>query len=75
MPARTLSQTREPEETASRDSTQRWLAVSEPLAVDDDPDWDEVQIRPWRRAPQESRQKRYSGFSQSNRCPSSQADR
>ena len=44
MPALTLSQMREPEETASHDSTQRWLAVSEPLAVDDDPDWDDLDL-------------------------------
>jgi hypothetical protein len=41
MPALTLTEMREPEETASRrESTRRWLAVSEPLAVDDDPDWE-----------------------------------
>lgn len=37
-----LTERREPEETASLDDpTDRWLAVSEPLAIDDDPDWDE----------------------------------
>jgi hypothetical protein len=36
-----LNEMREREETASRhDPMDRWLAVSEPLAVDDDPDWE-----------------------------------
>ena len=34
-----LTDRRESEGTASRED--RWLAVSAPLAVDDDPDWDE----------------------------------
>jgi len=33
-------ETREAEETASRGMTiDRWLAVSQPLAIDDDPEW------------------------------------
>jgi hypothetical protein len=36
-----LIETRESEEAASRhDPMDRWLAVSEPLAIDDDPDWE-----------------------------------
>jgi hypothetical protein len=39
---------REREETASRDdSLGRWLVVSEPLAVDDDPDWDGSHAQSW----------------------------
>lgn len=34
-----LTEAREREEAASGED--RWLAVSAPLAVDDDPDWDE----------------------------------
>ncbi len=34
-----LAEAREREETASGED--RWLAVSAPLAVDDDPDWEE----------------------------------
>ena len=35
-----LTETREAEETMSRRSgIDRWLVVSEPLAVDDDPRW------------------------------------
>jgi len=34
------TETHEPEEAASSDRvSDRWLAVSEPLAIDDDPDW------------------------------------
>jgi hypothetical protein len=44
---RALMEMREPEETASREpATDRWLAVSDPLAVDDDPDWDESDLDP-----------------------------
>jgi hypothetical protein len=43
---------REHEETANRDpSTDRWLAVSEPLAVDDHPDWDESVFDLWLHEP------------------------
>ncbi len=45
---RALTETREREETASRrDSLHRWLAVSAPLAVDDDPDWDDSDSEWW----------------------------
>ena len=38
----------EREETASRhDPMDRWLAVSEPLAVDDDPDWENADWECW----------------------------
>ena len=47
-----LSDRRESEETASRgDHSDRWLAVSEPLAVDDDPDWDEAYLELWLHEP------------------------
>jgi len=43
-----LPETREREATASLDdSTDRWLTVSEPLAIDDDPDWDEHVLDLW----------------------------
>ena len=45
---RTLIDMREREETASRrESLRRWLAVSEPLAIDDDPDWDDTRSEWW----------------------------
>jgi hypothetical protein len=45
---RALTEPREREETASRhDSMQRWLAVSEPLAIDDDPEWDDSDWECW----------------------------
>jgi len=41
-----------PEETASSDrEIDRWLAVSEPLAIDDDPDWELLDVDLWRDAP------------------------
>ena len=43
-----LNEMREREETASRhDPMDRWLAVSEPLAVDDDPDWENADWECW----------------------------
>jgi hypothetical protein len=43
-----LNEMREREETASRhDPMDRWLAVSEPLAVDDDPDWENAGWERW----------------------------
>jgi hypothetical protein len=45
---RALTEPRERRETASRhDSMQRWLAVSEPLAIDDDPEWDDSDSERW----------------------------
>ena len=44
-----LEQEREAVEAASRvRSIERWLAVSEPLPVDDDPSWDEQLNDDWR---------------------------
>jgi hypothetical protein len=44
---RALMEMREPEETANRDrAIDRWLALSDPLAVDDDPDWDQSGLDP-----------------------------
>ena len=42
-----LTETYEREETAS-DEMARWLAVSEPLAIDDDPDWELLDVDLWR---------------------------
>jgi len=43
-----LIETRESEEAASRhDPMDRWLAVSEPLAIDDDPDWENADSECW----------------------------
>jgi hypothetical protein len=55
-----LSEKRETEETTSselRRKLERWLVVSEPLAIDDDPHWDYAEWGPdhevgaWSRAP------------------------
>jgi hypothetical protein len=46
------TETYKPEEAASRDrETDRWLAVSEPLAIDDDPDWQIFDMDLWRHEP------------------------
>jgi hypothetical protein len=43
------TETYKPEEAASSDHvTDRWLAVSEPLAIDDDPDWQILDVDTWR---------------------------
>jgi hypothetical protein len=43
-----LTETREREETARRENPMdRWLAVSKPLAVDDDPDWEIADSERW----------------------------
>jgi hypothetical protein len=43
-----LIETRESEEAASRrDPIDRWLAVSEPLAIDDDPDCENANAECW----------------------------
>jgi hypothetical protein len=48
MSALTLTETREREEAESHhESIHRWLAVSQPLAVDDDPDWDDPGSQSW----------------------------
>jgi hypothetical protein len=45
---RALEDRREVEEAASRERTlARWLAASEPLAVDDDPEWDDASADLW----------------------------
>jgi hypothetical protein len=43
------TETYKPEEAASSDRvTDRWLAVSEPLAIDGDPDWQILDVDTWR---------------------------
>jgi hypothetical protein len=45
-----LDDRREVEEAASHErALARWLAASEPLAIDDDPDW--IELTTWTRAP------------------------
>lgn len=49
---RAPSEKRDAEEAASSDrAIDRWLAVSEPLAVDDDPDWEESARELWLSGP------------------------
>jgi hypothetical protein len=47
-----LIEQRERQQTASRErEAERWLAVSEPLAIDDDPYWTDSLEELWQREP------------------------